>query len=193
VTFCCSKQLNRTLLLSRLTRPRLHNLSCNVIQYTHISYRQSQASQHHDLQQRKHNYSLLTRTGRSSDNNFILRVLYLDTTNSTFPSRCFCIFALGLMLCFVSWLINTHDDDDDVIFLLNQEMLQFCTLHIYVCFSGHGEERRQPVLVSHNTRYIILYCHLLLSCFVIWSVGTDSVCFCCIEYWQAQEKLYLSI
>ena len=31
VTFCCSKQLNRTLLLSRLTRPRMHILGCIAV------------------------------------------------------------------------------------------------------------------------------------------------------------------
>jgi len=43
--------------------------------------------------------------------------MVLTITNGTFHSRCFFIFVLGLMLCSVSWLINTDDDEDDEVFM----------------------------------------------------------------------------
>jgi len=72
---------------------------------------QSEAFEHYDLWQRRHNFSLPARTSHLADNNFIQRMLYHDVYwLCTFTSVH--LLYIYMMPHFVGTLINTHDDDD---------------------------------------------------------------------------------
>jgi len=102
-----------------LTLQSLHYASTHVMtdhhRYNnHVLHKfmpsQSEAFEHYDLRQRRHNFSLPARTSHLADNNFIQRTLYHDvywlcTFNSVH------LLYIYMMLRFVGTLINTHDDD----------------------------------------------------------------------------------